>query len=81
MLMRVILGKGDKYTVGWFHHEVGEAALLRGRSHLPGPLYLLAQEQAHIDIQNAQGNSSVDIYHPSVVRDYDRQFGPAFPRY
>lgn len=80
MLMRVIMGKGDLYTVAWFRHEVAEARALRGKSSLSGESYRQAQEQAHIDTLTAHGNASFNLYHPSVVRAYDGQFSPLFPR-
>jgi RHS repeat-associated protein len=81
MLARVILGKGDEYTVSWFHHERAEAGLLQNSMHMTGQNYRTAQINAHNDVLRYQGNSSINLYHPSVVRAYDDQFGRAFPRY
>ncbi len=81
MLARVMLGKGDNYTVAWFHHESAEAIFLADSRHLPSSQYLAAQELAHKQVLHYQGNSSINLYHPSVVRAYDRQFGTAYPRY
>lgn len=80
MLARVILGKADKYTAAWYHHEMGESTKLLDNMLWTGQAYLDEQERSHKLTIQAQGTDSYDLYHPSVVRAYDKWFGPMFPR-
>jgi hypothetical protein len=80
MFARVILGKDDKYTAAWFWHEQLEASYMRQYGTLSDANYLLYQEDAHRDTIRTQGNSSFDLYHPSLVRALDGEFNSNFPR-
>jgi RHS repeat-associated protein len=78
MLLRAIVGHGDRYTVAWFHHEIAEA--MRIDVTAPGAVgsaYVNAQISAHGYVIEHQGNASVfSRYHPSIVNapEYADQF-------
>ena len=81
MLARVLLGKGDKYTLAWFHHETTESSMLfpKHRYDLPDE-YLNRQSEAHLRTLKSHENNQWDLYHPTVVSAYSDYFGPVYPR-
>jgi hypothetical protein len=78
MLIRVMLGYGDRFTLAFFHHEAREAMLLRDAWGLSSDEYIAAQQRAHKQTMSEQQNSQTDLYHPSVVRSYPDQFNKAY---
>lgn len=73
------LGWSDQYSVAFYHHELNEAKLLESSSHFTGDAYVDAYSEAHATTLRTQGNTSFDLYHPSVVRAYRTQFNSNYP--
>jgi hypothetical protein len=83
MYARLLAGRSSDFDVQFFRHEVAEASLVRARGGYTADLDTarIIQINAHNDVLKMYQNSSVDLYHPSVVRANAGWInGPAFQR-
>lgn len=83
MYARLLAGRSSDFDVQFFRHEVAEASLVRARGGYAADLDTAynIQTNAHRDVLKMYDNSSVDLYHPSVVRaNAEWLNGPAFQR-
>lgn len=84
MLARVLAQHGDKYTLAWFHHEMGEIYELYKNpaaytTH--GEAFVEQQQIAHRKTIQDQGTTPFDYYHPKVVRAHPSLFShPGYDR-
>jgi RHS repeat-associated protein len=83
MYARLLAGRSSDFDIQFFRHEVAEASLVRARGGYTADLDTarIVQTNAHRDVLKMYDNSSVDLYHPSVVRANAGWLnGPAFQR-
>ena len=74
MLLRAILGHGDRHTYEWFVHEIAEVTGVsrRGGRGLSGNAYLELQYDVHHELVSKGITAS---YHPLVKLAFPEQFG------
>ena len=71
---RLRAGLESSYDVAWWHHEIAEARMCLPLRSLPIMEAREKQESIHRMIEESQGNTAREQYHPNVVRKYPDLF-------
>ena len=66
MLERLRKGLETPYDIGFYHHEMAEALECLPLRNLPTDEALRRQLDIHNKIEEAQGNTKYERYHPST---------------